>query len=540
MASLKAELKSFGESFSLMAISHAIKTKSLIWRIIWPIAITTCFALMIYQMTMIVQQFLSYPVTTSFEEGREKAVMPDVTICNIYPMANDISSELTWLDYLNKIEHIRTQFPLKYVNEHRSKMGIHCEVTQTEYDYYVELLQSPALYFANFPIEFNSTDATNKNLIVDYKYLKWDWSYFPEEQSCVDNITVVYDPNYYRCLTIRTPDAYKANVRGVSVILYTNDFQESIATSFDFDLKQSHARGVRVDMHSPGSSPDMKRGVNIPPGTESTITVASTKRTRLPLPYGGTDCTSQTYVTNSNNKMLYSYDVCYDVCLQDQMLGKCGCLESSWRFTEAQLAAANYTVCGNFSFLDHRGLNTTFKIGFKEWMCAYLTKMNSVDYESCEGKCLLPCQETLYDISLDEAPWPHASQQLAFYDEYIKNNTEYENYFDSYRALSNNFTANLSSMNSIYEQLLTIDEIEKNFLQINVVMKFNKPYLLTDKQQITWDVMLSNIGGTLSLWFGLTFLMLLELVEFLYNLIVICFTKRMKANKTTPTIIKCR
>ena len=438
--------------------------------------------------------------------------------------------------YLNIIKLITIRFNIDYVNEHRLELNIENNITQTEYNYYVKLLQSPSLYFANFPVEFDSTHATNQNLIVACKYLKWDWSYFPEEQSCVDNITVVYDPNYYRCLTIRTPDAYKANVRGVSVILYINDFQESIATSFDFDLKQSHASGVRVDMHSPGSSPDMKRGVNIPPGTESTITVASTKRTRLPLPFGGTDCTSQAYVTNSNNKMLYSYDVCYDVCLQDQIVGECGCLDSSWRFTEAQLAAANYTVCGNFSFLDQQGLGENFKVGVKEWMCDYYTKMISVDYGSCEGKCLLPCQETLYDISLDEAPWPHTSQQLAFYDEYIKDKIEYGIHFDSYRALSNNFREDFSSMNNIYDQLLTFDAIEKNFLQINVVMKSNKPYLLTDKEQFTWDVMLSNIGGTLSLWFGLTFLMLLELVEFLYNLIVICFSMRMKANKTTPTM----
>jgi hypothetical protein len=61
--------------------------------------------------------------------------------------------------------------------------------------------------------------------------------------------------------------------------------------------------------------------------------------------------------------------------------------------------------------------------------------------------------------------------------------------------------------------------IQKNFIQLNFVMKHQNPYVITDKPAMTADGLLSNVGGSLSLWLGMTVMFVFEIVEFIYSLV---------------------
>jgi len=67
--------------------------------------------------------------------------------------------------------------------------------------------------------------------------------------------------------------------------------------------------------------------------------------------------------------------------------------------------------------------------------------------------------------------------------------------------------------------LLTL--ISENFLQLNVVLKRNFPLVVEDKQAMTPQILLSNIGGVLSLWLGLTVMFLIEIIE-----LIICICRK--------------
>ena len=115
-------------------------------------------------------------------------------------------------------------------------------------------------------------------------------------------------------------------------------------------------------VHNPGSKPDFYNGVSVGPGTETTIRITSTNRTRLPLPYDNADCTKQKYLPYSDNET-YSYDACYGVCMQNTVVENCRCIEGSYPYTRKQLLSVNSIICGNQSLLEKSKYNNTDWIG---------------------------------------------------------------------------------------------------------------------------------------------------------------------------------
>ena len=196
----------------------------------------------------------------------------------------------------------------------------------------------------------NGDDKTssNKNLIVDHSYFGWKWV---ETYESVDKIEPFWNAQYFRCYTLRIPDKEKATkTQAMNIILYVNDFVNSVnkLSLYIPDFQKSQATGVRLVVHPPGTIPILGNGISIGPGTETTIKVDSTQRTRLHYPYSKTDCTDQTFLPYSNGD-LYGYDNCQDVCLQQQVVDSCHCLYSYLKFTDQQVQQTNSTVCGNVS-----------------------------------------------------------------------------------------------------------------------------------------------------------------------------------------------
>ena len=246
----------------------------------------------------------------------------------------------------------------------------------------------------------------------------------------------------------------------------------------------------------------------------------TTKRTRLPAPYSSSGCTNQPFLPYSTTDP-YNHDMCVDVCIQEQFIQQCGCLDYTLQFTSDQLERTNHTVCYNVSMLDHiHDTNANVYNQFYNLICNILMYFYE-DRDKCDQLCPQPCEDTIYDISTMHAPWPHISHELAFYQTWIKNHPIYGDYFNAYDFFNDTQT-------DAFDKLSNLNLIRKNFLQINVILHSNSMLQLTDTELIGWETMMSNVGGTISFWFGMTFLSLLEFVEFLYNLLLICWSKRIK------------
>jgi len=80
------------------------------------------------------------------------------------------------------------------------------------------------------------------------------------------------------------------------------------------------ATGVRVAVHTAGIQPDLRHGIMIKPGAETTIRLGATQRQRLPRPYES-QCTNQQLLNGSLN-IKYSVEGCINACIQDQVTVK--------------------------------------------------------------------------------------------------------------------------------------------------------------------------------------------------------------------------
>lgn len=151
-------------------------------------------------------------------------------------------------------------------------------------------------------------------------------------------------------------------------------------------IVESKATGVLVTFHTPGTLPNFKVAHSVGPGTENNILLSPVIRSRLPSPYS--DCTNQEYNQSNTNitekKLLYTQNVCVDVCFQRQVLEKCGCLSNAFQFTPEQQHQANGIVCGNLSFLENTSYSSIIK-GVRDYLCSLTTPLNP---NICEGECI--------------------------------------------------------------------------------------------------------------------------------------------------------
>ena len=513
--SFKDEIRKFGETVSVRGLSKVFKSQNWFLKVFWLLSVLTGLGILIWQLTAVLVKYSQFQVSTTYAEPKLPPVLPDISICNIYPMTNDISQLLSWSDYLDIINYevstytpevLNSLFPSKYKS-----------ISQDNYDAFVRnYLKAPSGYFSNLPIP-TDTGGSAQHLITDCYYFQH--SDIPID--CLSGLVPLWNPKYYKCYTLQVPELEGQLVEGLSAVLYLNNFPEELLNFFDYGLSYSLATGVRVAVHKPGSKPDFYNGVSVGPGTETTIRITSTNRTRLPMPYENRDCTKQKYLPYSDNET-YSYDGCYGVCMQNAVVKNCNCVESFYAYTRKQLLSVNNIICGNQSLLEnHDGFNNN-----TDWIRQVICSMSILYYDSpsdvCEAMCLLPCSEMYYSTSVYSAPWPHITQQLAFYDEFIRNNTAV--YGQDFSYVYEPIYQEMSDVPKTLQRLASVNLIEKNFIQLNVIL--DKQYQLIDRPAMTWENLLSSIGGCLSLWLGVTVMTFVEVIEFLFTIGITCKKNR--------------
>ena len=413
--SIKQQVRVFGETVSVRGLAKVLKSQGLILKIFWFCAVVISLGLLLWQLSSVFIKYCSYQITSTYDEGTASNVLPDVTICNINSVADSISSQLSWKDYLKLVEKQRHAYPIDLVNE----LYPNWKVDNKTYDQIWSDLQTPAGYISNFPM-LPKSESSNHKLIPDCYYMNWDWSQNTVVY-CSYHINMIWDSNYYDCYTVRLPEKYQKDIKGVSIISYVSNFPNTIVNDFEMDMGHSSGTGIRVVFHEPGTKPLIKTGISVSPGMEATVVITATNRTRLTRPYGENECTTQKYLPFSNEEV-YSYDACFEVCLQNDVAKYCNCVDSQLSFTETQLSKVKSKTCQNQSFIENNGDTSISSNGIDKMMCSYA--MNT-DMSECHNKCPLPCNEIYYGLTIDTATWPHISQHLAFYKKFIKGKGEY-------------------------------------------------------------------------------------------------------------------
>jgi hypothetical protein len=107
------------------------------------------------------------------------------------------------------------------------------------------------------------------------------------------------------------------------------------------------------------------------------------------------------------------------------------------------------------------------------------------------------------------------SFQLTFYNKYIAGNPIYGEKFDVYDRIQN---SNLTPAETL-DRLNSLQLLERNFLRLKILFDRRGIERLNNTSAMTWEDLASNVGGSLSLWIGITVMTFFELIELAYRLV---------------------
>ncbi|XP_032233718.2 degenerin deg-1 isoform X2 [Nematostella vectensis] len=236
----------------------------------------------------------------------------------------------------------------------------------------------------------------------------------------------------------------------------------------------SHEAGMRVLISTQGEMPSpLEKGISVSPGFSTTTGIRLTNILRAD-PFNNKSCLSSDDIDPENlyrkrYNVSYSRTTCMDSCLAHKQVDMCGCLE--YRFPNID----NRIVCDILDIDVIRCLN----------------KVQSLYQDNklgCSEKCRPPCNEEVFKLSISSARWPTDDYEAHFLDELkeekgfvLPANADARAYF--------------VKLQIFYEELNhEVIEEYRSYELVNFV---------------------SDIGGQLGLWIGISALTASEFIELL-------------------------
>ncbi len=504
-------VKEFLTSTSMKGVPRIIKSPNICLRGMWFIAVITSLGICMLQANSLVASYWKYPKITSITEHyinmAHGSIPPtEVMICNLNPIASNSNRVVD-------DEHSLESFITKVIN-----ITVCDGCSDTDYTYWMGIrrkLRSTIGYFEYLgKTKIGRLGQSQESFIVDCKAMRVsgvEKDYFP----CHSYVTIheVITQYLFKCFLLRfTNKAFTAPIYGISVVLYLDNYDLEWHKYFSYSSDFLQRKGVMVDILSPGDPPlGSRRSMFFPPGTFTDIRMYYERRTRLGPPYG--DCCSEVskdlYVnkTWAGHAVNYSEQSCVSLCVEKLLLQTCGCIDAYGIIIMDHTETLGYPYCGDV------------KLGavvFKAFLQCVKQNIRSLSAQ-CSKQCPRRCYGTYHHAVTSSSRWPIDPIPQQFYQQYIAGKP-YEFRFN--RELFND-----SNMANRYGILDTATyQVTSNFLRIDSYFSENEILDMKDEVKITWAALLSQLGGTLNLWSGITVIVIVELLELIITCVTTMFT----------------
>ena len=311
------------------------------------------------------------------------------------------------------------------------------------------------------------------------------------------DFSLVLDPLYGNCYTYNSgKDANGTTVNiqnmsvpganyGLSIELFTGD--PALQSKYEYK-----GDGFVVFVHNQ-SNPSLlnSKSILVPTGTETNLKIKKTFTSRLSSPYGNClldvsatsifSSTSFDYIVRVLN-IAYTQEYCYSICLESKIVDACGC--NSWYSP----SYGNQSLCG---YTDNCWKLINYLV----------TRNNLTVINDCVSQCPLECNSVDYGISTSSLKFPNRY----------------------YRTL-------LAQTSAIKNANISLSDINDSVLRLNI---FYETLTYTNNQEtasIDAFTIMSNFGGTLGLFLGVSFLSFVELFELIYRILHAIIENKLQRN----------
>ena len=497
---LSKHLSEFCHKTSLKGVPRAAKADTVYFRFLWVIAVFSFSAVCVTQFCFLFLDYFSYPTNTRVYTEKSNtfvnSISPVHTVCNLRP---SLQSGQDSEHYYQVVRNL-TQC-------------LNCsENSQLQRKRLSNLLLRPQGYYQYIGKELATEIGVDEEDMLlscsirvltagSYRNIPCAWRI---------NVTKILHPSYYKCYRRQIPPAKFPHFlpHGISLDLFIDNFMDTSYKMFSPREEYTQSAGVILSIEDENTMPFTSPSHTLAaPGMHTDIRYRINEITSLPYPYG--DCDAGTVIDLSQypdfawkGKIKKTQEACLILCNTYRIRDICGCtnVDASHGLVDA---TEKYPYCANASL----GIEDLLK--FEQ--CLYEDNVNIMVH--CEKKCQAACHSVDFEQQVSIAKWPLHSFHNAFYKTYVTHGTLKYRFAVAEKLWSKNKTGCTDQCDQEDKNQWKATLIQSNFLKLSTHLYSLRKGIMQENPKYTMASVVSQLGGLLNLWCGLTVYFVIEILE---------------------------
>ena len=335
-----------------------------------------------------------------------------------------------------------------------------------------------------------------KCLVGTKHYFRYYW------HPCLDYGEVQYfpSPEFFNCYVL---DFYNQThafpVGRIELVLFMDNFDREQHT-------HSGSNRVHIVFHKRNTF-DFGNMFSLIPGQKTNMDVSYSFVEQLPKPYGVcVEEPDKNYIWTLNGRKLeYSKAGCQFAIYQRLKNYCCGCINENYPIIDFQLYSTdNVTSCRKIS-----------ENGVFNYSCKDDEKCFNA-WDRFETECPDICEFVSYHVSVSSFTWPNQRDIYSFYKEYIAG-----------KDFEFRFKRVFQSPQLLYRM------VKENFAKVTINLDVEEIVTYRDSPKFTFTSFISALGGLLNLYSGISFIIIIEIIDLCLSISCRCFKSNTLHSKVT-------
>jgi hypothetical protein len=467
---IKEAFKDFGENTSVHGVGHCTRATQFFSRFFWILIITASTGFCIFLMVMTIQDYLKYEVITVVRIDKETtSEFPMITICNKNKFLTEKSLSLVKSTFRNL-----TSNDFDSIFNDNSTSFHHLLY---RYERFRSIMQAASSDYINDDLLAYSLD----EMMIECRFNTAICE--PSDFAIIKSKTHGICYQFNSKLTVNEPKHITSanSDNGLKLQLFVGHFNDMSSLSFD--------SGLEIYIENFNHRPMRSEPLSIPCGMNSIIDVSRLIVSKQEYPHSSCrlEQTNAEYYNKSiiyremvKKNLSYNEEDCLLYCFQYHIIRSCNCSLHTidTLFDIEPCETDSQLMCREKHKIEYNSKNL-----IKSYKHLCPDQCNSIEYSNSIGMSTYPT-----------VAYQKLLQKLALFNN--KNNS----------------------------QDIKIDE--NGFIALSVFYKRLEFTSITEIPKMNIYTLISNLGGTLSLFIGISFLSFAEFIQLLFVLIKIIFKKR--------------
>ncbi|CAL1541410.1 unnamed protein product, partial [Lymnaea stagnalis] len=475
-------LSDYGDKASLNGVVFIKTARSPLVRTVWAFLLLAAVGAMTYHLYTLFAKYFAYKKHTQVNIGFSTLNFPAVTVCNVNIMRkNEVRCPLrqwrSWGLFPLSHQSIKVSQEIQDLLAEVSYQTLlsQAELFDPEYDYVDYEAHYETDYETDYEADYGHEEESDRT---------WEAESNASSLSTVEdifrdmfsklpnNFNTRHSAKYGNCYTLDN-DKFISRKSGPSggleMILYleTNEYLEGITSG----------KGAQVVIHEQGTLPfPDDEGIAVTAGEQTMIGLKQVMQiSRLDGVYGPCKSVDDFKL---KYKIKYTRNSCLKICKQNLIMQTCQCYDEIYQDINDVMKISDKNIpCRNASQLT----------------CVTMVKWTFEDTAS-SCACDSPCSEKAYGRNVASRMWP--SKSVA-------------------DVMVNSMC---TTKQTLCDELRSRNDLQDDFIKLNIYYEELNFEELEEQIDYEFTQLLSDVGGTIGLWIGLSVLSMCELFHVLMQI----------------------